>query len=208
VATRADLRTQIRLRLEDTSGSPLWADADLNDYLVEAMRAYGAHFPAETTTATAAVADGVTSVALPAAVLHASRIVAVRDAYGRDVPRRGDAVGPAPADATGLVQAWHAWGATLRFQRPARGDELGAWSIDHLAGRELVIDDVTAQPIIAGDEPIVVALAVAEALSRREVEDVKRGHSGRAGGPAAGARSEANRLIAQRKRRVRGGWLG
>ena len=36
-------------------------------------------------------------------------------------------------------------------------------------------DDVSPQPVEAGDEPIVIALAAAQALERRAIEDGKRG---------------------------------
>ena len=123
------------------------------------------------------------------------------------MPRASQRQGPAPIDATGLVQAWSVWAGTLRLQRPAGGDEVGIWTIDFLAGRELVADDVSQQPVESGDEPIVVALAAAQAMKRRLVEDAKRGAP--LAGPAAavaGFRDEAERLIAARKRRVRAGF--
>ena len=207
MTTRAQLRTTIRERLEDTTATPLWSDAALNDYLAGAMHAYGVHVPTRATVVTGTIANGATSAALPAGVVETA-IVAVRDAKGRDVPRASDRTGPAPLDATGLIQAWTVWGGTLRLQRPAGGDEIGAWGIDYLAGRELVADDLTPQPIVAGDEPIVVALAAAQAMARRAVEDAKRGAA--VAGTAATANlflNEAHRLIAARKRRVRGGSL-
>jgi hypothetical protein len=205
MATRLQLRTTLRERLEDTSGAPLWADATLNEFLASAMRAYGATFPQAATTATAALVAGNTGVALPAGVPERS-IVAVRDAHGRDVAKATQRQGPAPADATGLVQAWSVWAGTLRLQKSASGDEVGAWAIDYLAGRELVTDDVTAQPIETGDEPIVVALAGAQAMERRLVEDAKRGARVTEVGEAATRfAEEAGRLIAARKRRVRSG---
>ena len=207
MATRAQLRTTIRERLEDTTGTPLWSDGALNEYLAAAVRAYGASFPRQATAATDPIADATTGVALPAGVPQAG-IVAVRDARGCDVPMASERSGPAPLDATGLIQAWSIWAGALRLQRPAGGDEVGAWSIDFLAGRELIGDDVTAQPIEAGDEPIVVALAAAQAMERRAVEDAKRGvRVSIAAPPAAEFRREAERLIAARKRRVRGGYL-
>jgi hypothetical protein len=208
MTTRAQLRTTIRERLEDTTATPLWSDAALNEYLAGAIHAYGVRFPTRATAATDPIANGATSVALPAAIAETT-IVAVRDANGRDVPRASERTGPAPLDATGLIQAWSLWAGTLRLQRPAGGDEIGAWAIDHLAGRALVTDDLTPQPIVAGDEPIVVALAAAQALERRVVEDAKRGVA--VAGTADTARlflTEAHRLIAARKRRVRGGSLG
>ena len=206
MTTRSQLRTTIRETLEDTTGTPLWSDAALNEYLAAAMRVYGASFPRQATAPTDPIAAAATSAALPAGVL-ATGIVAVRDARGRDVPRASQRSGPAPTDATGLIQAWSTWAGTLRLQRPAAGDEVGVWAIDHQAGRELIVDDTSQQPIEPGDEPIVVALASAQAMKRRLVEDAKRG------APLAGAAeavatfaAEADRLIAARKRRVRSGF--
>jgi hypothetical protein len=208
MATRLQLRTTIREILEDlaATGTPLWSDAALNEYLAAAMRTYGASFPRQATVTTDPIAAAATSVALPVGLVAAG-IVAVRDAHGRDVLRASQRLGPAPVDATGLIQAWSVWAGTLRLQRPARGDEIGAWAIDYLAGRELIADDVSQQPVELGDEPIVVALAAAQAMKRRLVEDAKRG------APLAGAAeavatftTEAERLMTARKRRVRGGF--
>src|SRR5215212_2027921 len=198
MTTRLQFRTTIREYLEDSSGTPLWSAA--------AIRAYGARFPLQVTTPTDPIAAGASSVVLPAGLV-ATGIVAVRDARGRDVPRASQRQGPAPIDATGLIQAWSVWAGSLRLQRPAAGDQVGIWAIDYLAGRELAGDDVSQQPIEAGDEPIVVALAAAQAMKRRLVEDAKRGAP--LAGPAAAVaafRDEAERLIAARKRRVRAGF--
>ena len=75
------------------------------------------------------------------------------------------------------------------MQRPASGDEVGVWTIDYLTGRELAGDDVSEQPVESGDEPIVVALAAAQAMKRRLVEDAKRGSPLRAASCVAHARS-------------------
>ena len=207
MTTRLQLRTTIREILEDTTGSPLWSDAALNEYLAAAMRAYGARFPRQATAATDPIPAGATSVALPAD-LPAGEIVAVRDASGRDVPHASQRTGPAPTEGTGLIQGWSTWAGTLRLQRPAAGDEVGVWTIDHLTGRELAGDDVSQQPVESGDEPIVVALAAAQAMKRRLVEDAKRGSP--LAGPAeavAAMTAEAERLISTRKRRVRAGFV-
>jgi hypothetical protein len=207
MTTRLQLRATIREYLEDVSGTPLWSDAALNEFLAAAMRVYGTRFPWQATSATGPIAVGATSLVLSAGLVAAG-ITAVRDARGRDVPRASQRQGPAAIDATGLVQAWSVWAGTLRLQRPAGGDEVGIWAIDYLAGRELVADDVSQQPVEAGDEPIVVALAAAQAMKRRLVEDAKRGD------PLAGSaeavaefRTEAERLIAARRRRVRAGFV-
>jgi hypothetical protein len=209
MTTRLQLRTTIREYLEDlvATGTPLWSDAALNEFLAAALRTYGARFPRQATATTDPIAAGATSMALPAGLL-ATQIVTVRDARGRDVPRASQRQAPAPIDAIGLIQAWSAWAGTLRLQRPAGGDEVGAWAIDYLAGRELIADDVSQQPVESGDEPIVVALAAAQAMKRRLVEDAKRGAP--LAGPAAavaGFTAEAERLIAARKRHVRSGFV-
>jgi hypothetical protein len=207
MTTRLQLRTTIREYLEDTAIAPLWSDTALNEFLAEAFRIYGSSFPRQTTTTTDPVAGGDISMVLPAAVV-ATGIVVVRDARGRDVPRAAQRPGPAPIDAAGLIQAWSVWAGTLRLQRPAGGDEVGIWAIDFLAGRELVGDDVSQQPVEHGDEPIVVALAATQAMKRRLVEDAKRGAP--LAGPAAAVaafRIEAERLIAARRRRVRTGFV-
>jgi hypothetical protein len=206
MTSRLQLRTTIREYLEDTTGTPLWSDAALNEFLAAAMRTYGARFPRQATATTDPIAAGATSVALPAGLV-AARIVAVRDARGRDVPQASQRQGPAAADSTGLLQAWSTWAGTLRLQRPVAGDEAGPWVIDYLTGRELVADDVSQQVVEPGDEPIVVALAAAQAMKRRLVEDAKRGAqlAGTAEAVAA-LTAEAERLIAARKRRVRAGF--
>jgi hypothetical protein len=209
MTTRLQLRTTICEYLEDfvATGTPLWSDAALNEFLAATLRVYGARFPRQATATTDPIAAGATSVALPAGLL-ATQIVAVRDARGRDVPRASQRQAPAPIDAIGLIQAWSAWAGNLRLQRPAGGDEVGAWVIDYLAGRELVADDVSQQPVESGDEPIVVALAAAQAMKRRLVEDAKRGAP--LAGPAAAVAAftaEAERLIAARKRHVRSGFV-
>jgi hypothetical protein len=207
MTTRLQLRATIREYLEDVSGTPLWSDAALNEFLAAAMRVYGTRFPWQATSATGPIAVGATSLVLSAGLVAAG-ITAVRDARGRDVPRASQRQGPAAIDATGLVQAWSVWAGTLRLQRPAGGDEVGIWAIDYLAGRELVADDVSQQPVEAGDEPIVVALAAAQAMKRRLVEDAKRGSP--LAGPAeavAAMTAEAERLISARKRRVRAGFV-
>src|SRR5215213_5537111 len=99
MTTRLQLRATIREILEDSSGSPLWSDAALNEYLATAMRIYGARFPRQATAATDPITPAATSVALPAGLL-ATEIVAIRDARGRVVPPASQRTGPAPSDAT------------------------------------------------------------------------------------------------------------
>ena len=211
MTTRLDLRTSLRERLEDTGSAPLWSDAALNAWLGEAVRQYGVQIPVQATAATAAVAPGDLAIALPAGVA-AEGAAAVRNAAGATVPCGDDRVpDTAPGQRRGAPQGWSVWGDTLRLRRAAAGaDEIGAWSIDYAAGRELLGNDLDPQPVVAGDEPIIVALAAAMALDQRAVERGKRGDataSREMRASAEQARSEAVRLLTARRRRPRAGFL-
>lgn len=211
MTTRLDLRTSLRERLEDTGSAPLWGDAALNAWLGEAVRQYGGQIPAQATATTAAVTAGDLTIALPAGVA-AEAVAAVRNAAGASVPRADDRVPDgAPAQRRGVAQGWSAWGGNLRLRRAAAGaDELGPWCIDYAAGRELLGNDLDPQPVAAGDEPVIVALAAALALGQRAVERGKRGDIPAARemrASAEQARDEAATLLAARRRRPRGGFL-
>ena len=70
-------------------------------------------------------------------------------------------------------------------------------------------DDVGQLDLLPGDEELLLLLATATALRRRATEDAKRGiRSPGIATLAETARTEAARLIAARRRRARGGWLG
>ncbi|MCB0067620.1 MAG: hypothetical protein KDD77_10735 [Caldilineaceae bacterium] len=211
MTTRLQLRTSLRERLEDTGDAPLWSDTALNEFLIGSMRVYGVQIPTQSTAATASIAAAATSVALPGGV-DADEVVSVRNVAGETVPRFDDkVVGAAPLDSRGIAQGWVAWGATLRFRRPIIGAaEIGVWSIDYIGGRELVSDDVTTQPIVAGDEPIVVALAAAVAFDRRAAEYGKRGDAAASKEMrevAAATREDAATMVGARRRRPRSGFL-
>jgi hypothetical protein len=211
MTTRLDLRTSLRERLEDTGGTPLWGDAALNEWLAQAVRRYGVQIPLQVTAATEPVAAGDVAIPLPADAA-AGEVAAVRNAAGVTVPCGDDRVaGTAPLWSPGAAQGWRAWGSELRLQRAAAGaDELGPWSIEYLGGREMIGNDVDPQPIVAGDEPIIVALAAAMALERRAVESGKRGDTTAARemrAIAGSAWDEAAALLARRQRRPRSGFL-
>lgn len=205
MTTRAELRAALRRRLEDTAATPLWDDTTLNDALADAIRAHGDRFPAEAAL-DVAVPTGATRVPVPTAIAP-ERIVRVLDRAGAEVPW-DDAAGTGGVGVGG-GQAWRWWGATLILARPAAGTTSTPWRIEFLAPRPVPTDDLTAVDLPPGDEGIVLALAAAAALRRRAVEDAKRGLA-----PAQTARladaagSDAERLIAARRRRARGGRLG
>jgi len=58
MTTRAELRTALRQRLEDTGAGALWDDATLNEAMGGAIRTYGARFPQEAVVSVAVVVGG------------------------------------------------------------------------------------------------------------------------------------------------------
>ncbi len=203
MATRLQLRTSLRTRLEDTAGSPLWADADLNEALVQSIRSYGQRVPLQKTSTVAIVAN-TTAYAIPTDARE-DAVRALLNVDGDQLPRRQEArSGPGPANST-AEQAWSIWAnQILLTSKPATTE---SWSLQYLASRELVIDDVTEQPIEPGHEPIVIAYALMWAWDRRANEETKRGSKSDATRQREHAASEANRLIAAVRRRARGDWL-
>jgi hypothetical protein len=191
------------LRLEDTSVSPLWDDATLNELIAEAVRRYGAHFPVEQSVAVA-VGSGATSIAVMPA-LQAERVVRVLDPTGEQVPRM-PSMDREPPRASGQIWRW--WNGSLVLSLGADG---GTWQIDYLGPRIPPGDDITALDVIDGDEEILVLMTAAAALQRRAIEDGKRGL--RRGMDAIAATADVfNRdvelRIGARKRRVRDGFIG
>jgi hypothetical protein len=199
--TRAELRAALRVRLEDTGPVPLWDDPALNETLAAAVRAYGAAFPKQVTTGVT-VPAGATKVAT-GLTLDAARITRVTDAAGIWVPPW-----PPWEDRPGQRtpgQAWRWWGSELILAEPAASAGAGIWTVEHLAGRTPPLTDGEAVDLLPGDDEIVLALAAAAALARRATEDAKRGARSDAATRADAARHHADRLIAARKRRARGG---
>lgn len=198
--TRAELRNSLRHRLEDLTASPLWDDAALNDALAAAVRTYGVRFPREATAAVEVTA-GVSRIAVSVEIDPAT-IARVIDSIGQTVPRLSPDTSPIHGHER---QAWRWWNGALILARAATG---GTWQIEYLAARAVPDDETTPVDLLPGDEEIVLALATAVALRRRQGEDAKRGL--RADGIAhlaVAAESAATRLMAARRQRARGGWL-
>lgn len=204
MTTRAQLRTSLRTRLEDTSGSPLWDDTALNEALTQAVRTYGTRVPREA-VANVSVVAGTSSYAIPADARERD-LIRLYDDKGSQIPTQGSArSGTGPA-STSDEQAWWMFADLLRLAVNPSAN--ATWSLHYLATRELVADDVTAQPIEPSHEPIVLALASAWCWERRESEDAKRGRENRdAARQRQHAESEAERMFRALNRRARGGRL-
>ena len=199
MTTRLALRTALRLRLEDTTATPLWDDAALNAALEEAMGRYGARVPIERRLSVAIPAAATTvAVATP---LSTRQVVRVLDARGEPVPR---AWGGSPHGGDG--QAWRWWGGSLVLTLPLGSAQ--TWTVEYLGPRPLPADDVTPVEVDPGDEDLVVSLAASAALTRRAVEDAKRGLNGQPVAlVAAMVEAESGERLRVRSRRATGSWL-
>ncbi|CAA9327879.1 MAG: hypothetical protein AVDCRST_MAG24-670 [uncultured Nocardioidaceae bacterium] len=199
MTTRLTLRTALRSRLEDTTATPLWDDASLNEALAGAMGRYGARVPIERRL-DVAIPAATTTIAV-ATSLSTRQVVRVLDARGEPVAR---AWGQAPRGGDG--QAWRWWGGSLVLALPLGSAQM--WTIEYLGPRPLPADDVTAVEIEPGDEELVVGLAASSALTRRAVEDAKRGlNSQPVAMVAAVVEADAAERLRVRTRRATGGWL-
>jgi hypothetical protein len=192
MTTRLELRTAVRLRLEDTALNPLWTDTQVNDALWTGMIRLSSRIPAEATVSVT-IPAGVRTIAVSPS-LDRNRILRVLDERGELVPKARE-VG---ADT---ILTWRWWDGSLRLSR-----ELGAdadWSIDHRATRTMPTDDVSPVELPISDEPILVALAMETILRTRAVDEMKR--NGNSRGPlmlADAAMQEAEQLIRNRRKSV------
>lgn len=202
MTTRLELRTTLRQRLEDLNAAPLWDDAVLNAAIGAATLRYGTSVPAERALALSVAADAM-SVALPANV-EGARITFVIDPAGVYIPRQR--LAPGEIEPGGRAQSWRSWGGIFYLEQPAQG---GSWRIEYHASRATTGDDITMLDIAPGDEELLLALALAQALERRIIAEGKRGSASSAlVATAATAEREAAWLLRQRRRVVRSRWLG
>jgi hypothetical protein len=209
MTTRPQLRTILRHRLEDSGPDPLWSDEVLNDAIAEAVRRYSTHVPRQEVAA-AAVLAGDREIEMPDGV-NALRVARVFDDRGMLWPRwegSGDPP-PVPMGPSGGTMTWRVWANMLLLGSAAL--TTGLWRIEHLVHRDAPVDDITPVDIQPNDEDIIIALALAVALSRRAISEGKR-YTGKAGVHplAAAARSaqvDADRMFWTRTHRARGGSL-
>jgi hypothetical protein len=198
MTTRAQLRATIRTELNDSGGSPLWADALLNELIAQAIRRYGEQLPEEASTTIAVVADQA-AYALPARFLRAIRVEQPEDTERVGDPRHpwsyrvfaGQLVlDPAPTQAGGDQDITLDY---LRFYAEPAAD-----------------GDVLATP--SPDDDVLVALVCARALAYLAMDESKRQRFERQRGSdpreiAAAYEGRAGERMALRARLVRMGAL-
>lgn len=205
MVTRLELRNSLRIRLQDEGTlSPLWTDAQCNEFLAQALREYGRWEPAQA-AASVVVAPGATSITAPVAVT--GPVVRVRDGAGNDVPPMTDGVAGSAARMAYHEQAWRLWAGSIVLQRAVGDAEAGDWALDYLAQRVWPSGDSDPVPIEPGREPVVVALGAWQGARHREMEDYKRGAKMPTRSYAQVIYDEAAALFKQGDRRLRSGTL-
>lgn len=209
MTTRPQIRTMLRNRLEDSGPDPLWSDDVLNDAIAESVRRYSTNIPRQEVAALAVMA-GDREVEVPPGV-NALRVARVFDDRGTPWLRwegYGDPP-PVPMGPASGSMTWRVWANMIILGAAAPRTAL--WRVEHLVHRNTPADDATPLDIQPNDEDIIVALALAVALSRRAISEGKR-YTGKAGVHplAAAARSaqvDADRMFWTRTQKARGGSL-
>jgi hypothetical protein len=187
------LRALVRQELNDAGGTPAWTDAQLNQWLGEAIRRYSRELPKESST-TIAVVSGQAGYTLPA---DCDRVLRVEQPSGtvRIAGERGQPgyrvfggrllLDPAPG-ATGASQ-------DVQLEYLARYAEPAADG------------DTLATP--AADDDLLIALVCARALGWLDLDEAKRQRFERQRGVsvrevARAYESRAEEVFRGRKRRV------
>jgi len=189
VATAEAIRGRVRTRLEEATAA-VWADDEIDECVTGALETYGWRFPVEV-IASAAVSEGATTAAAPAAMRALQRVIL---ADGTIVPLRGRPTGT----TAGEQQAWEHYGGLLHFSQPLSAQTITIW---HTAAPTL--GDVPAD-----DDGLLVLGAVVQALQARAVQDYKLGGQlGLASGShvISQAQDEYDRALNHRSRRMRSG---
>lgn len=207
MANRAQLRGMLRNRLEDAGPDPLWTDDILNDAIAEAIRRYSTNIPKQKVTGIA-VLPGDQEIEMPESV-NALRVVRVFDDRGNLWPRWDGSGEAPPVPVTRTGETWRVWANALLLGVPATRS--GLWRLEYLVHREAPVNDIDALDIQPNDEDILIALALAVALSRRAISEGKR-YTGKSGvhplaAAARAAQVDADRMFWTRTQRARGGNL-
>ncbi|HLT19558.1 MAG TPA: hypothetical protein VKZ96_08885 [Thermomicrobiales bacterium] len=184
MATLAEIRGRVRLRLEEGSAA-VWTNEELDEAILAGLELYNGRFPME---ATQSAAVNGTNVAMPA---QARAVLRVTLADGTVVPRRA-----APVARTADERlAWEPFAGVIWFTRPLPAQTVTLWyQKDH------AVTDVPE-----GDVGLLVLAGVWKALEQRAVQQLKRHgavHATLADLTVRRAREEFERAFDTRARRV------
>jgi hypothetical protein len=162
--TLADVREQVRLRLEDTGTTTSWSDEEIDASLRQALAHHSHRFPAEQRMGIP-VSPGDSSIELPDELQKVVRVIDPRDMVvpPQTIPLRGVA---------GSEQAWEVWGNRLEFSRMLPEGTVQLW---YLGARSFPEEDSGPVPVPDEDVSLLVLGSVAWCLEQRAVADWKRG---------------------------------
>jgi hypothetical protein len=165
MATLGEVRDRLRTRLEDTSVSPLWGDAMLDEGLRRALDAYSQWSPSES-VATFTAADGDTSASLPTGAL---RVLTVIDPNGWTIP---PLTGERLRYSGDEELSWSVFAGSLRVARPLIA---GTYTVYTTGARAWPVADDSDFPVTDSDLGLIVAGATIYALEVRATQEWKRG---------------------------------
>ena len=183
MTTRAGLRTSARNELGDGGAAPTWTDAQLNQWLLEAIREYGRRAPKATTTTIASVALQA-DYALPADCLRVARVEHPTGFFRVPDPRSGgDVIDPLQITSQQVPRVlseqlgydvWGSLGALTLTLLPEPADASSSIKVRYWARwTEPAADgDTLATPSL--DDELLVWLVAARALDWLGSEEGKR----------------------------------
>ena len=205
MTTRAQLRTSIRLELNDTGGSPLWSDSLLNEWINQAIAAYSRELPEEASATLTAVAAQAT-YALPAGTQRVLRVeqpkevIRVRTSASRTLPypAGGALVDYQNGVKTAAVWGYRVFGGNLILD-PAPGaagaDEDVRLEYQRTYAEPSADGDTIATP--TEDNQVLICFVAAAALIWVGSDEAKRLRYGDAHGPSLAQLALDYRLRAQ-----------
>jgi hypothetical protein len=180
MTTRAGLRALARGELNDAGGTPLWTDAQLNQWLLEAIRRYSEDFPKAAEQTIPSVADQA-SYSLAADCLRVARVEHPQGFFRIEDPlSAGDVTFDDPSIVKPLqpmqlaYEIWGAHGARTLTLRPAPADASDSIVVRYLAtwAEPAADGDTLATP--ARDDQLLVWLICSAALWWISTDEAKR----------------------------------
>jgi hypothetical protein len=215
MTTRTTLRTTIRTELNDSGGTPLWADALLNEFINQAIRSYGRELPKQASTSLTVVA-GTAAYNLPADFDRAIRVkqpddtIRVFDPLDRgDTDELGSSQSSGATSRTRGSWGYRIWASQIVLNPiPTSAGSTQNITLDYDAryAEPAADGDTIATP--ASDDDVLQALVCANALrwigsdeAKRQRFQQSRGASPT--GMAQAYQTRALQAIAVRKRRLR-----
>jgi hypothetical protein len=211
MTTRSQLRTSIRTELND-SGTALWSDALLNEFINQAIRHYSRELPKQASTSITVVAD-TAAYNLPADFDRAIRVeqpddtIRVFDPLERTV---SDDFGSSEASGATAIGSYgyRVWASQIILTpTPTQAGSTQNITLDYLAvyAEPAADGDTIATP--TRDDDILQALVCADAMRWIGADEAKRQRFQQArgaspGGAAQAYEQRAREAIANRKRRI------